>query len=101
MLKLHKIGVSCSCVPNCFYFVLQAKFFSAFSRLDPFPQVFRQVKESLILQLHEMKRMLQVVACPTVFILFYDQYWQGGVLKLMKNDRFLVFLAVLVFFPRF
>ena len=74
---------------------------SAFSRLDPFPQVFRQVKESLILQLHEMKRMLQVVACPTVFILFYDQYWQGGVLKLMKNDRLLVFLAVLVFFPKF
>ena len=81
-----------------FYFVLWAKlvgksvesyekwwFFSVFNRLDHFAQVFRQVKECLILQLHEMIRVLHEVACPIVFILFYDPYWQEGVFKLMKN----------------
>ena len=36
-----------------------------------------------------------------IFILFDNPDWQGGVLKLMKNDHFLVFLAVLVLFPEF
>ena len=31
--------------------------------------------------------MLHVVLCPFVFILFYDQYWKGGMLKVMKNDQ--------------
>ena len=41
-----------------------------------------------------MIRVLHAVACPIVFLLFYDQVWQGEVLKRMKNDHFLVFLAV-------
>ena len=44
------------------------------------PHVFRQVKECLILQLHEMIKVLREVAWPIVFILFNDRYWQGGVL---------------------
>ena len=39
--------------------------------------------------------MSDVVACPIVFILFYEQDWQGAVFKVMKNDRFLVLLLVL------
>ena len=35
------------------------------------------------------------------FILFYNRGLQEGVLKVMKNDPFLVFLAVRVIFPRF
>ena len=48
-----------------------------------------------------MIRVSHVVACEIVFILFDDPDWQGGVLKLMKNDLLLVFLAVWVFFPKF
>ena len=76
-------------------------FLGIFSRFEFFPQVFRQVKECLMLQTHEMIKVLHVVACPIVLILFYDRYWQGGVLKLMKYYHFLVFLAVLDFFPKF
>ena len=50
-----------------------------------FPQDFGQVNEGLILKLHEMIRVLHIVACPFIFILFDDPDWQGGVLKLMKN----------------
>ena len=32
--------------------------------------------------------MSRAVACPIVFIFFYDRGWQRGVLKLMKNDHF-------------
>ena len=32
---------------------------------------------------------------------FYDQDWQGGELKRMKDIQFLVFLAVWVLFPMF
>ena len=32
-----------------------------------------------------MIRVLHIVACPFIFILFDDPDWQGGVLKLMKN----------------
>ena len=42
-------------------------FFGGFSRLDPFPQVFRQVKECLIPQLHKMIRELHEVRFPIVF----------------------------------
>ena len=43
-----------------------------FSCLCHFPQVFGQVKEWLILELHEMIRMPHVVAYPKVFILVCD-----------------------------
>ena len=55
-----------------------------------FPKIFGQVKARLILGLHKIIRVSHVVACSIVFILF----WQGGVLKFMKNDHFLVFLTV-------
>ena len=58
-------------------------FFSVFRRLDPFPHVCRQVKKCLILQLHEMIRVLQVVACSIVFLLFHDRHWHEGVLKII------------------
>ena len=76
-------------------------YFHIFSRFGHFPQVFEQVNEWLILELHEMIKVPHLVASPIVFILFYDRDWQGGVLKLMKNDHFLVFLAVWVLFPMF
>ena len=48
-----------------------------------------------------MIRVPYVIARPIVFMLFYDRGWQGGVFKIMKIDHFLVFLAVLVLFPKF
>ena len=54
-----------------------------------------------ILKMHEMIIVLNVVACPIVFILSDDRELQGGVLQIMKNDHFLVFLAVWVLFPKF
>ena len=45
--------------------------------------------------------MPHVLACATVFILFYEQGWQGGVFRLLKNDQFLVVLSVWVLFPKF
>ena len=69
-------------------------FFIVFSRLCPFPQAFKQVKGWFILELHETIRVSHAVACPIVFILFFDRDEQGGVLKVMKNDYFLVLLAV-------
>ena len=63
-------------------------FFSIFSHLGPFSLVFGQVKEWLILELHEMIKTSLVVAFPIVFILFHDRDWQEGVFKVMKNDLF-------------
>ena len=65
-----------------------------------FLQVYRKVNEWPILKLHRIKEcyMYCVHNC---FILFDDRDWQGGVLKLMKSDHFLVFLAVWVVFPKF
>ena len=92
-------SVTCSCVPNCFcvvfdhgcqgrvFKVMQKDFSGVFNRFDPFPQVFRQVKECLISQVHEMVRVLDEVACPFVFICFYYQHQQGEVLKLMKSGH--------------
>ena len=73
----------------------------AFTRLGLFPQVFGQVNECPILKLHEMIIVLDVVACPIIFILFDDRGWQGVVFKVMKNVQFLLFLVVWVLFPRF
>ena len=105
-------SVTDSCMPNCFYFVLSAKlpgrsvqnyekwsFFSLFSCLGFFPWVFGQVKEWPISELYETIRVLHIVACPLVFILFYERSFQGGVFKIMKNDHFLVLLSVWVLFP--
>ena len=67
---------------------LMKNVFRIFSRFGLFPQVFRQVKECLILQLHKMIRVLHAIACSIVFIWFCDRDWQRGVLKLKKNDIF-------------
>ena len=48
-----------------------------------------------------MIRVVHVRECPILFILFYDQVWQREVFKLMKNDHFVVFLAVWGLFPKF
>ena len=56
-----------------------------------FPGVFGQVNEWPLSKLHEMIRVLLLVACPILFILFYEQDWQGGVFKVMKNDHFSCF----------
>ena len=42
-------------------------------------------------KVHKIIQVSHKVACPIVFILFYDRDGQGGVFKVMKNDHFLVF----------
>ena len=77
-----------------------SSFFGVFSRLGHFPQVFGQVKEWLILELHEMIKVPDAVACPVDFnLLCYRGGQQRGVLKLMKNDHFLIFSAIQDIFP--
>ena len=73
-----------------------------FWRLCLFPQVFGQVKEWLILELYEM------ITVPDIFVGMYSYFYfsfdlgrQAGVLKLMKNGKLLLFLAVWFLFPRF
>ena len=102
-----------SYVPNCFFcfkseFVRGSvqsyekwSFCSVFSRLGNFPQVFRQVKEWRLLELHEVIRVHHIVAFPIVFLLFCLRSWQGRVFKFMEIDHFLMFLAVFVYFPKF
>ena len=51
-----------------------------------------------MLELQKTIRVSLVVACLIVFIFFYERRWQEGVFKIMKNDSFLVFLAVWVLF---
>ena len=53
-----------------------------------FPQVFGQIKVWLMLELHEMIRLLHAVACSIVFSLFYEESWPGVVLQVMKNGHF-------------
>ena len=48
-----------------------------------------------------MIRVSHVVTYPMNFNLLCDQGQQEGVLKLMKNDLVLVFLAVCVIFSKF
>ena len=43
---------------------------SIFKRLDPLPQVFRQVKKWIMFELHKIIRISYVVSRPIVFILF-------------------------------
>ena len=47
-----------------------------------------------------MIRLLRAVACPIVFILFYDRYWERGMLKLMKNDHFFSIFSGFSLFPQ-
>ena len=54
-----------------------------------------------MLELHNIITVSHVVAYQIVLLLFYEWGWQGGVLIVMKNDHFLVFLAVWVFFSIF
>ena len=67
-------------MPDRFYFYLgsslaerSAKIYekcstlSIFSRLGPFSQVFVQVKELIISEMHEIIKRLHVVACPMLF----------------------------------
>ena len=54
-----------------------------------------------ILELHETIRVSHIVVFAMVFLLLYEQRWQGGVFKVMKNDHFLVFLSVSLLSPKF
>ena len=68
-------------------------FFSIFSRLGTFSYLLRKVMEWLILELHEMITITRVVVFPLEFNLLYDWGQQRGVLRFVKNDQFLMFLA--------
>ena len=59
-----------------------------------FLQVFGQVKEWLMLELHKIIRMSQVVLWSIVSPWFYERGWQGIVLKVLENNCFSVFLVV-------
>ena len=54
-----------------------------------------------MLELHKIIGVSHVVACPIVFLLCYERGWQGGKFKVMKNDHFLMILAVWFLFPNF
>ena len=45
--------------------------------------------------------VLHVVSCPITFILSDDREWQEGVLNVMEDVQFLVFLVLWVLFPKF
>ena len=47
-----------------------------------------------------MTKILHVVACPFVFILFYCRDWQGGVFKVMKNKHFFSIFIRFGLFPQ-
>ena len=53
-----------------------------------------------MLQLHSMIKVLHIVVCGIVFILFYDRYWQGGVLKFMKKDHIFSIFSCFGLFPQ-
>ena len=72
-------------------------FFSVFSGLDSFLQVFEQVKKCLVLEMQEIIILLRKI----IFTLLYEWTWQRGVFIVMKYYYFLVFLAVWILFPKF
>ena len=84
-----------------FKFMKNDSFLNIFISFELFSQVFGQVNEWSILKLHGIIRVLHAVACPVVFALFDDPDWQERVLQIMKNEHFLVFLAVLVLLRKF
>ena len=65
-----------------------------------FPKFFWQVKELLKLNLYETTIFPNVVACSIDSNLLCDKTQQGRVLKLTKNDYFLVFLVIWDLFPK-
>ena len=54
-----------------------------------------------MLELHKLKRASHLVAFAIIFIFFHERGWQGAVFKIIKNDHFLMFLAVCVLFCKF
>ena len=53
-----------------------------------------------MVELHNIIMLSHLVACPIIFILFYDRGWQGVVFIVIKNNTFLVLLAVWVNFSK-
>ena len=47
-----------------------------------------------------MIRVLHLVQCSIIFILFFDPFWQGGLLKDMKNDQILSIFIHFGHFPQ-
>ena len=76
-------------------------FLNIFISFGLFPHVFWQVNEWLISKLHKIIRVLHVFACPIILFCLMIQIGWEECSKLMKNDCFLVFLAVWVFSPKF
>ena len=58
-------------------------FFSIFNRLGPYSEVFGEMKELVILKLHEMIKVLYVAACQMNFNLLSGRRQQLGVLKML------------------
>ena len=72
-------------------------FLIIFRQLGSFLRIFGKTKELLILELHEVIKVLHAVACPMNFNLICDRGQQGRTLKPIKNDHLLVVLAFWVF----
>ena len=53
-----------------------------------------------MLELHKIRSVLDLVLFSTVFILFHEQRWQGGVFKVIKNDHFLNIFSSLRPYPQ-
>ena len=79
-------NVTCNCMPNGFHFVLlsiseerslqtykKCWILSIFKRLCPFSQVFWQVKQWLMLELCEVRKVSHLAVCPIVFVFLYDR----------------------------
>ena len=72
-------------------------FLIIFRQLGSFLRIYGKAKELLILELHEVIKVLHAVACPMNFNLICDRGQQGRTLKPIKNDHLLVVLAFWVF----
>ena len=75
-------------------------FLSIFVSLWLFAQNFGQVNEWTISKLYEIIKVLHLVTCPIVFILFDNPDSQESVLKVMKNDHFFSIFSHLGSFPQ-
>ena len=53
-----------------------------------FPKFLGKLKSGLCSSCKKIRWVSHIVACPIVFILFYERNWQGRVIKVMKNDDF-------------
>ena len=76
---------------------VKLSFVSIFVSSGPFLKNFGQVPVQIMLYFMKIKRIRFIVTCLIVFVFFWDQDWQGGVLKLNKNYK--VFLPIWVLFP--